>query len=347
MLAADVDAATANDVCGAVLEALRHVVRCSWAAIMTVDPETLLPTGGVVAGFDADSCAPFWDNELLDPDFVKFRDLATSSEPAATLVIATDGDLERSPRFRKLFAPLGAVDELRLAMVAGGDCLAVASLVRSADDGPVGDGELVDVRVLLPTMTQVMRRAFGRIEPGAGAGEGPAVVLLDAEGRAVSTTVGGSRLLDDLRTEGVDEDGVPAVVRAAATRVRWSRRSSRLAHRVRGRSGRWMRVDVQPLEGDSEIVAVTIAPARAGDLFPILLASYGLTERETAVTLLLVRGLTTKEVASELGISHHTVRDHTKAVFEKAAVSSRGELVAKLFAAHVLEPFHGTVVAHR
>jgi DNA-binding CsgD family transcriptional regulator len=348
ILAADHDAASTNDVCGAALEALRLVVPFSWGAIMTVDHETLLPTGGVVEGFDASSCAPFWDNELLDPDFVKFRDLAASSDPICTLGIATDGALERSPRFQKLFAPLGAADELRLALVAGDDCIAVATLVRSADDGVVGDAELADVRAVLPTMTQVLRRTFGRIEPEAGAADSaPAVVLLDAEGRAVSTTVGGARLLDDLRTEGVDEDGVPAVILAAATRTRWSRRSSRLAHRVRGRSGRWMRVDVQPLDGDDEIVAVTITPARAGDLFPILLASYGFTERETAVTLLLVRGLTAKEIAADLGISQYTVRDHTKAVFEKAEVNSRGELVAKLFAAHVLEPFHGTIAAHR
>ncbi|HSJ92094.1 MAG TPA: helix-turn-helix transcriptional regulator [Ilumatobacter sp.] len=70
-------------------------------------------------------------------------------------------------------------------------------------------------------------------------------------------------------------------------------------------------------------------------------------ERETAVTLLLVRGMTAKEIAADLGISQHTVRDHTKAVFEKAEVDSRGELVAKLFAAHVLESFHGTVAPHR
>jgi DNA-binding CsgD family transcriptional regulator len=348
MLAADHGAASTNDVCGAALDALRLLVPFSWGAIMTVDHETLLPTGGVVEGFDASSCTPFWDNELLDPDFAKFRDLATSSDPVTTLAIATDGDLVRSPRYQKLFASLGAVDELRLVLVAGGDCLAVATLVRSADDGIVDDSELVDVRDVVPTMTQVLRRALGRIEPAAGAADSaPAVVLLDAEGHAVSTTVGGARLLDDLRTEGVDEDGVPAVVRAAATRVRWSRRSSRLAHRVRGRSGRWMRVDVQPLDGDGEIVAVTVTPARAGDLFPILLASHGLTERETAVTLLLVRGMTAKEIGADLGISQHTVRDHTKAVFEKAEVNSRGELVAKLFAAHVLESFHGTVVPHR
>jgi hypothetical protein len=41
----------------------------------------------------------------------------------------------------------------------------------------------------------------------------------------------------------------------------------------------------------------------------------------------------------ELHLSAHTVRDHVKAVFDKVGVSSRGELVAKLFAEHYA-PLH-------
>jgi len=36
---------------------------------MSVDPLTLLPTGGAVEGFSPDQCAPFWDHELLAPGF--------------------------------------------------------------------------------------------------------------------------------------------------------------------------------------------------------------------------------------------------------------------------------------
>ena len=46
------------------------------------------------------------------------------------------------------------------------------------------------------------------------------------------------------------------------------------------------------------------------------------------------------EVASRLHLSPHTVRDYVKAVLDKVGVSSRGELVAKLFAEHYVEA-HG------
>jgi DNA-binding CsgD family transcriptional regulator len=45
-----------------------------------------------------------------------------------------------------------------------------------------------------------------------------------------------------------------------------------------------------------------------------------------------------------LFVSPHTVRSHIKTVFGKVGVSSRGELVAKLFAEHY-EPVHTADVA--
>jgi DNA-binding CsgD family transcriptional regulator len=48
----------------------------------------------------------------------------------------------------------------------------------------------------------------------------------------------------------------------------------------------------------------------------------------------VARGHTTAEIATRLRLSAHTVRDHLKAIFTKVDVSSRGELVAKLFGEH-------------
>ena len=88
---------------------------------------------------------------------------------------------------------------------------------------------------------------------------------------------------------------------------------------------------------------MTIDAAAPGDLVPILLDSYGLTDRETEIVLLVCRGIGTKEIANELSISVHTVRDHLKAIFTKSNVNSRPELVARLFTNHLLERFHDTV----
>jgi DNA-binding CsgD family transcriptional regulator len=68
-------------------------------------------------------------------------------------------------------------------------------------------------------------------------------------------------------------------------------------------------------------------------------ACYELSPRETEITRLIAQGLGTGEIARRLHLSTHTVRDYVKAVFEKVEVSSRGELVAKLFADHYA-PIH-------
>jgi DNA-binding NarL/FixJ family response regulator len=57
------------------------------------------------------------------------------------------------------------------------------------------------------------------------------------------------------------------------------------------------------------------------------------------VTRLIAQGWGTAEIAARLHLSTHTVRDYVKAIFEKVGVSSRGALVAKLFAEHYA-PLH-------
>jgi DNA-binding CsgD family transcriptional regulator len=335
-----VDASSADAVFRAILDAFHDVARFDWSAIMTVDPDTFLPSGGIVEGFSAESCAPFWDNELLDADFVKFADLARSRDPVATLFETVDGDLERSPRYRRLYRPLGAGDELRVAFVTGGACLGIGALVRCADDGVFGAAEIADVRELLPTACAALRRAqrtVARDTLGA-----PVVVIFDADGRRAGVTAGSEEVLDDLR---LDIDGeLPGMVQVAVTKARTSRTATSLTTLLRGRSGRWMRLHVAPMDDGAGSVAVTVEPARPDDLARVLIDSYGLTPRETEIVLRLCRGLTTGQIADELVISAHTVRDHVKAIYEKAGVGSRGELVAILFADHVLDRFHDSVV---
>jgi DNA-binding CsgD family transcriptional regulator len=92
-------------------------------------------------------------------------------------------------------------------------------------------------------------------------------------------------------------------------------------------------------------VAVVIEPAKSAEVAPIIIEAYGLTTRERDVVRTIARGLSTAEMAAELFLSTHTVRDYVKSVFDKVGVSSRGELVAKLFAEHYSDALH-TAVGH-
>lgn len=338
VMKADADMAT---VLEETVAAMHAVTRFSWCAVMTVDPQTLLPTGGVVEGFSPEACAPFWDNELLAPGYNKFTALARSTDRVATLVEATDGDLTRAPIYTELYAPLGVADELRAAFVLGTTCWGVAVLLRAKADGAFPDHEIDQVRGLAQLIARALKG--GACKLGAEALAPPAMLVVDPDNRIHSLTTGATELLDDLRTPGVNEPGLPAIVATVATRARASRTSTHLATRVRGASGRWLRVTAAPMEGSHGQVAVMLEPARAADLTPMLLESYGLTDREAEIVVLLARGLTTKDIANELSLSPHTVRDHIKAIFDKAGVNSRGGLVARLFAHHLLDGFHAAI----
>ena len=54
-----------------------------------------------------------------------------------------------------------------------------------------------------------------------------------------------------------------------------------------------------------------------------------LTPREQAVLLLLPSGLSAREIGSELGISHETIKTHTRSIYRKLGASSRRNAVAR------------------
>jgi DNA-binding CsgD family transcriptional regulator len=116
--------------------------------------------------------------------------------------------------------------------------------------------------------------------------------------------------------------------------------------RFRDRGGRWVVLHASCMdETDPDSpVAVVIEPTQSAEIAPIVVEAYGLTPREREVVRGFARGLSTPDIAAELFLSSHTVRDYIKSVFEKVGVSSRGELTAKLFAEHYSDALHASLV---
>lgn len=61
-----------------------------------------------------------------------------------------------------------------------------------------------------------------------------------------------------------------------------------------------------------------------------------LTDRQGDITCLLAAGLTNRQIAKELSISHHTVAQHVAEMLRRFGARSRCELVARAYAVGAL-----------
>jgi DNA-binding CsgD family transcriptional regulator len=322
----------------------RRAIPYSAAAWKPVDPQTLLWTGFGLEDWGTGEAAARWrfvDNELLDSDFAKYRDLALRRLPVSTLHRETHGEPDRSPRYRKLHASQGFGAELRAVFRAGGTTWGIATLVRAEDQPDFSDREIAFAARVSAHLGHGLREALLREEAAGGpADRAPGVIVLGEDGAVHSLTDQAQFWLEQFPEDRGTGLELPVAVHAVARRalVPVSGFAEDLTvppnASVRLASGRWLTLHAAALHAggaDPGAVAVTLAPAGAGELEPLRLALYGLTPREREVARLLTQGAANDEIASALRISRYTVKDHAKAVYAKLGVGGRAELGAKLF----------------
>jgi DNA-binding CsgD family transcriptional regulator len=317
-----------------VLRALRRLMPVDAAFFATADPETLLFTGAT-AEEPLDRATPqFLDNEFGGDDVNAFAALARSPVPVASLDAATRSDRWASPRYREIMRPLGLGDELRAALLAGVDCWGYLCLHREDTAGGFAPAEVGLVARLAPHIAHGLRSAV--LVAGAGRHDGwdaPGVVVLTDRLDVVAVTPEAEGLMALLPRAGRDLPlAVPAVARALLVAERDGGGSRPPTARVPTLGGGWLTISASRLSApaDDPRISVVLAPARPADTVPLLLSAHGLTSREAEVARLVLRGTTTLGIVDALHISHYTVQDHLKAVFDKVGVRSRGELAVRL-----------------
>jgi DNA-binding CsgD family transcriptional regulator len=338
----------AQELLHEVARQIDTVVPSDGSFLAATDPETTLSIGaGVIHDLPADLCQPTWDYEFLVPDYLKFTDIAHSGRTVADLHDATGGRPERSPRWREYGTATGFRSELRATFTLGELTWGIAQFDRLGDSPRFSDDEQAWLERVSRVVAVGLRRALLAAPAVTSADRGPGLVLLDGAGDVLSVTPEAAAWLDEV--DGAwghrKELGVPLPfeAHAYAAKARAAARddaSQRLPRaRLRTRAGSWLVVHGSVPQGTDQL-ALIIEPAKAGDIAPLIIEAYGLTRREVEVTRLIARGMGTSQIAAKLFLSPHTVRDHVKAVLEKVGVSSRGELVAKVFADHYAPPEH-------
>jgi DNA-binding CsgD family transcriptional regulator len=347
-------AGSVRELFAAASARLRGLLPHDAAVWMATDPATILPTAptraenlGEFGGRDA--CVRLWELEFLVEDVNLYHDLARADRPAASLQAATNGLPERSPRYREFLRPHGYGDELRGVLRVDGNAWAAVTLFRS--EGPFDAAETELIASLSEPLGEAVRDHAQPAPPGAPPPDrGPGLMVFDATGELVSMNDDALAWLDELAGDigGDDRFGVrlPMTVLSTLMRARAiaaARDSGTARARLRSSaSDRWLVCHASCLrDADGAIgdTALVIEPAAPAEIAPLVTQAYDLTPRERQITQLIARGHGTGEIAARLHLSAHTVRDYVKAIFEKAGVSSRGELVATLFAEHYA-PLH-------
>jgi DNA-binding CsgD family transcriptional regulator len=323
----------------AVKERLDRVVPNDGDFYASADPAFGLAMGAGVSTLPHEICAPFWDYEFFVPDYTKYSDLAAGPRLAADLHQATGGRPERSARWRNFSDQHGLDAELRASFTVDGATWGMAQLNRYAGSAPFSEAEVELVSDIAPIVARGLRAALMTHPGTASAERGPGMAILDGDGRLLSMTDEAATWLDDLPTATFAQrqaDVLPfeIAILALAARARHAAGEAPPRMRMCTSDGVWVLVHASVLSGADGNVALVIEPAKASEVAPLIIEAYGLTPRELEVTQMIARGRKTNDIAGELFLSPHTIRDHVKAIFEKVGVSSRGELVATIFADH-------------
>jgi DNA-binding CsgD family transcriptional regulator len=329
---------------------LRRLVPFDGSAWFATDPATILGTSPVlIENVESGHCESFWEREFLVEDAILFRDVARSETGVGTLYTATDERPARSARYREYLAPQGYEDELRAAFRVGESTWGVVDLYRDKKRAAFTADEMELVRSVAPVIGTALRTfsLSTRVAGGRAGVDGPGTALFNTNGTVISLDETAEQLFAELAGPNWSRRPHPMTpivgVVARAVAVHEGRDRGPAAARIRSLSGRWLAIHASCLrtpDGTPGPTALTIEPAKSAQIAPIIVEAYCLTPREQEITRAVARGLSNPEIAAELFVSPFTVRDHLKAIFAKVGVSSRGELVAKLFADHYAPELH-------
>jgi DNA-binding CsgD family transcriptional regulator len=325
----------------------RRVVDCEAMCWHTLDPITRLMTSDapqelVDAGvFTAESAtragAAVVASEYVGQDFNAFAGLVGRRLPVATLSQATGHRPERSARYRDVLAPAGIPFEMRAAFVTRGRAWGAVHVARREDARDFSREDVDALASITATVAEGIRTSvrFDAARRAEDSGS-PGMIVLDGSDHVELITSAARELVAALRPPTVTEsDETPPTAVVAVAGFARNRPPGNPQHgdgvAVPSSLG-WITLHASLPEGRaSGRVAIVMERATSPQTTAVRLEAHGVTAREREIAGLLAAGLSNTEIARTLVLSPYTVQDHVKSLFEKTGVSSRQELVARVF----------------
>jgi DNA-binding CsgD family transcriptional regulator len=325
---------------------LRRAVPSDATCWHTLDPQTRLLTSDeprelVERGiYTAETVAAAGEvlvrSEYMSDDPNTFADLAGRRVPVGILDQAMRGKPERSARYRDLLEPSGIPHELRAAFVRRGRVWGAVHVARRESSGAFTQRDADVLAQVVPAIAEGIRSSlrFDAARRVAGA-EAPGLVVLDEAGEVELITPPALPMLAAIGTGDIapEKGELPSGVIALAAFARNQKSPTADGGYVVTVPGRDGLVTLHCSKPDpaGDRVAIVIEAARGPRAATVRLEAHGASPREREVATLIARGLSNPEIAETLVLSPHTVQDHVKSLFEKLDVSSRQELVARVF----------------
>lgn len=323
------DAGDLATLVGGVARVVGAVVPFDGYCLLTMDPESMLPTGHWMEAGLSDF-RRVSENEYLEDDVHKFQDLAGAAEPVGVL---GEGRPETgtSSRYADILRPAGFGAELRVVARDASGCWGALVLLRERGRRGFTAYEARTVAGISGRLASVLRRGqLTAAEPLRAPGEAIGLLILDERNRIRTVNAQARAWLAQL--EDAEAPQLAHVVYGVANRAR-NADDGMASTRAPTSVGGWIVLTATVLDPTvDDGVAVVLRPATRPELVPLLLHAFGLTPRERQVMQLMAQGRSTQQAARLLGLSPYTVTDHLRSIYAKTGVTSRQELQVLLLA---------------
>jgi DNA-binding CsgD family transcriptional regulator len=321
-----------------LLDELRRTIGFDAYAWLLTDPETTV------------GCAPLANVPCLPelPRLIRLKYLTTINRwttltSPVRLSDSTGGELSKSLLWRDLLAGYGIVDIASVAFTDRFGTWGFLDLWRTGTSARFTSADVTFLADITEPVTAALRHCQANTFIAAPTPDtrrlGPIVLLLSPDLHVLDHTPETPEYLRILVPP--DEGNAPIPAGAYNVAAQLLAAENAVDHhpalaRVHLSGGLWVTLRAARIGTN---IAVTIEETAPVERLSLFTKAFGLSARETELLNHLVSGADTREVATKMYLSEHTVQTHLKSIFTKTTTRSRRTLLTRVLGAQP-DPTH-------